>query len=159
MAGMTEWHDGHRTQVSRMARALFGESVNVTDRPTATVPYAVGTPHGMTGIPYAVNGLAVTQSQEFSQHLSSIDNPIHAILGTAFHHARRIIVRSSGYKGGHATVIPEHGHGKTMTEVEEEKTVMTTRIGNDFQMNLNLFLEPGLAKKKLDEIVRYQRTK
>lgn len=159
MPGITDWTDQSRDRLSTMVQALFGNQVKVTDRLTSTVPYAVGTPHNLTGLPYLVSGLAIKQSQEFAQHLSTMDNPIHAIFATKMYHARVIIVTKKGYKGGHTGVIPEHGQGKTMVEVEEEKKVVTQRIGNDFEMNLNLFLEPAEAKKKLDEIVRYQQTK
>lgn len=65
--------------------------------------------------------------------------------------------RAHRYIGGDATVIPERGSGKTIARKEEQRKIITVRLGNDFAMNLNLFLLPSKAKEELDNYVNYQR--
>jgi hypothetical protein len=144
---------------ARTARDLFGGSIGLGQRQQEL---SVGdthesSAHAVTGIPYTVSGTATVINQYMQAWLSSFEDPIHLILGTAFHATRVIIITREDYIGGGATVIPERGQGKGISRKESSRKVYTIRIGNNFSMNLNQFLLPAKAKKEFTDFLNLQR--
>lgn len=159
-AGMVDRHSADNGSVfSRTARDLFGNAIalgtrqqelNVGDTHESSA-------HAVTGIPYTVSGTAVVINQYMQAWLSSFEDPIHLILGTAFHSSRTVIITREDYIGGGATVIPERGQGKGISKKESSRKVFTIRIGNNFSMNLNMFLIPAKAKREFTDYLNLQK--
>jgi hypothetical protein len=136
---------------------VLGSGVQISTRKSLTDSTAQSSSRSLTGIPYAVDGESVVFTQQMQAWLSETDDPIGVILGTAFHKSRRIMVVRTEYIGGDATVIPERGHGKTMSKRVTARYVTTVRIGNNFSMNLNYFLRPAEAKQEFTDFSNLQR--
>jgi hypothetical protein len=75
----------------------------------------------------------------------------------AFYKTEKIIVKTVELIGGDVSVIPEHAPGRTMSRQERSREIVTTRHGNDFKMNLNLFLIPEKAAEELSDYLNGQR--
>lgn len=155
------FHDNDHRQaaLSDVVSNLFGQGVNVS---RIAAPNALrvhqSSNHALTGLPYSLDGESSVISQEVDNWVAAYDDPITAILGTSFHqHNREIYVTRTWYEGGGTTVIPERGRGHTMTKKEKAYHVITIRIGNEIEMNLNLFLLPNRAHKDFREFMSHQK--
>lgn len=89
--------------------------------------------------------------------MAQFDDPIKAALGTAFHKTEKIIITTVELIGGDVTVIPERAPGKTISRKEKQRVIVMTRHGNDFILNLNLFLIPEKAREHLSDYLNGQR--
>jgi hypothetical protein len=142
--------------ISNTVRALLGEAVNVKYVGSGVSSYQ-GAPHTTEGIPYAISGTATVIDQKITYWLAEFDDPIKAALGMAFYKTEKIIIVTTTLIGGDVSVIPEHAPGKTMSRQESSREIVTTRHGNDFVMNLNLFLIPEKANEHLTDYLNGQR--
>jgi hypothetical protein len=145
-------------KVAETARALLGDSISLSHMMNGSdMDVFQGAPHATTGIPYAINGSATLISQKMLFWLAEFQDPIKAALGTSVVKTQRIIITKTSLVGGDATVIPERAAGKTISRKEEQRSIQLTRHGNDFLMNLNLFLRPEEAREHLNDYVTGQR--
>ena len=107
-----------------------------------------GYAHTTTGIPYAIHGTATLVQQQVAKALAAYQDPIKAILGTAVHKDRKIIIRRKYVVGGKAMITPERAPARTVAIKEDERHVTLARYGGDIEMNLNLFLRPDEAREE-----------
>lgn len=107
-----------------------------------------GFSHTTTGIPYAIHGTATLVQQQVAKALAEYQDPIKAILGTAVHRDRKIIIRRKYVVGGKAMITPERAPARTVAIKEDERHVTLARYGGDLEMNLNLFLRPEEAREE-----------
>lgn len=107
-----------------------------------------GFSHTTTGIPYAIHGTATLVQQQVAKALAAYQDPIKAILGTAVHRDRKIIIRRKYVVGGKAMITPERAPARTVAIKEDERHVTLARYGGDLEMNLNLFLRPEEAREE-----------
>lgn len=129
---------------------LLGESANVTKTLSRNLDLQEGPNHSTTGIPYAIHGTATLVQQRVATALAKYQDPIRAILPTAVHGTKRIVIRRKYVVGGQATITPERAPARTVAVREDERTVVLTRYGGDLEMNLNLFLIPDQAKEEFN---------
>jgi len=137
---------------------LFGGSARVTRQMGITdLDLKETASHTTTGIPYAIHGSATLVQQQVAHALASYQDPIKAILGTAVHKDREIVIRRKYVVGGKAMITPERAPARTVAIKEDERRVVLARYGGDLEMNLNLFLRPDEAAEEFNMKLNAQK--
>lgn len=103
-----------------------------------------------TGLVEAIDGSASVIASTVAMGLLESQDPIKAILSTEVHQQERIIITRKYVVGGGADITPERAPARTVSIREDVREVFMARYGGDIEMNLNLFLQPELAKTELD---------
>ena len=133
-----------------VAKALFGDTANVTQTLSYDLDMKEGPNHSTTGIPYAIHGTATIVQQRVAAALAKYQDPIKAVLPTSVHNSKRIVIRRKYVVGGEAIITPERAPARTVAIREDERQIVLTRYGGDLEMNLNLFLRPADAREEFE---------
>lgn len=140
-----------RQTFAEAAASLLGKGATVSQTMgISDLDLKEGFSHTTTGIPYAIHGTATLVQQQVAHALASYQDPIKAILGTAVHRDRRIVIRRKFVVGGQAMITPERAPARTVAIKEDERQVVLARYGGDLEMNLNLFLRPEEAAEEFN---------
>ena len=85
--------------------------------------------HTTTGIPYAIHGTATLVQQKVAHALASYQDPIKAVLGTAVHKDREIVIRRKYVVGGKAMITPERAPARRSAG-QRPGEARTARVAN-----------------------------
>lgn len=150
--------DANRQTFAQAAASLLGNGISVSQTMgVSDLDLKEGFSHTTTGIPYAIHGTATLVQQKVAHALASYQDPIKAILGTAVHRDRKIVIRRKFVVGGQAMITPERAPARTVAIKEDERQVVLARYGGDLEMNLNLFLRPEEAAEEFNMKLEAQK--
>jgi hypothetical protein len=141
----------------------FGETVAVagSGSPAELARYRssfkTGGAHTTTGIPYTIEGTAKVVQLDTVAHIAEFEDAIGAILGRSVCESATVVITKKYVVGHDAIITPEHAPARSVAIKEEVREVRLTRYGGDIDMNLNLFLIPGEAKKEFEMKMTAQR--
>lgn len=106
--------------------------------------------HTTTGLPYALNGTAAVFDKKLIQMTADFDDPIFGILPITYADVKKVIITRTAVVGGRAMALPERTAGRVPSIKETHHPYYFQRIGNEIEMNMNLFHVYERAEKELN---------